>query len=60
MIRERLLPEDRPADMRAIHRFAVAQATEARRQGRVRAARDWVRLVKKALRALRSPPNRKL
>jgi len=53
MIRDLLIPADRPPDMRAIHRFAVVQATEARRQGRVRASRDWSRLIRKARRALR-------
>jgi hypothetical protein len=47
------LLDDGSADMRAIHRFAVEQRTAARRQRRARAARDWGRLVMKALRALR-------
>jgi len=45
--------DDGSPDMPAIHRFAVAQATAARRQGRPRAVRDWGRVVRKALRALR-------
>ncbi len=53
MARDLLIPKDRPPDMRAIHRFAVAQAAAARRQRRARAARDWGRVVRKALRALR-------
>lgn len=52
MISDFLLDDGAP-DMRAIHRFAVEQRTTARRQGRVRAARDWNRVVRKALRALR-------
>jgi hypothetical protein len=45
--------DDGSPDMPAIHRFAVLQATAARRQGRPRAVRDWGRVVRKALRALR-------
>ena len=52
MISQFLL-DDGSADMPAIHRFAMVQAAAARRQGRPRAARDWGRVVTKALRALR-------
>jgi hypothetical protein len=52
MISKFLLDDGSP-DMPAIHRFAVLQAAAARRQGRPRAVRDWGRVVRKALRALR-------
>ncbi len=52
MISQFLL-DDGSADMPSIHRFAVLQAAASRRQGRPRAVRDWGRVVRKALRALR-------
>jgi hypothetical protein len=48
-----LVPDHGPPDMRGIRRYAGRQARAARREGRLRDALVWGRVLRKTLRALR-------